>query len=72
LYAIGERTALLIWLESPDCNIHLKSGLYASCVPAEWTWNSSSELSQMAWMGCLLVVAALMNVITVLMEITLH
>jgi hypothetical protein len=24
LYAIGERTALLTWLEFPDCNIQLR------------------------------------------------
>jgi hypothetical protein len=58
LYAIGERTALLTWLEFPDCNIQLKSGLFASCVPVESTWNLSSAPFQMGWMGYLLVAAA--------------
>jgi hypothetical protein len=37
LYATGEDTVLLTWLEFPDCNILLKSGLFASCVPVELT-----------------------------------
>jgi hypothetical protein len=72
LYAIGEHTALLTWLEFPDYNIQLKSGLFASCVPVESTWNLYSEPSQMDQTGCLLVVAVLMNVIILLMEITMH
>ena len=39
LYATGEHTALLTWLEFPDCNIQVKSGLFASCVPVGSTWN---------------------------------
>jgi len=35
LSVIGEHTPLLTWLEFPDCNIQLKSGLSASCVPEE-------------------------------------
>jgi hypothetical protein len=53
LYAIGERMALLTWLEFPDCNIQLKSGLFVSCVPVESTWNLCCEHFQMEWMGYL-------------------
>jgi len=71
-YAIGEHTVLLTWLEFPDCNIQLKSGLFASCVPVESIWNLYCEPSQMEWMGCLLAAAVLMNVIILPMEITMH
>jgi hypothetical protein len=71
LYAIGEHTALLICLEFPDYNIQLKQGLSVSCVPVESTWNLCSGLFQMEWMGCLLVVAVLMNAIILLMAITM-
>jgi hypothetical protein len=57
LFAIGEHMALLTLLEFPDCNIQLKSGLFASCVPVELTRHLYSELSQKDQTVCLLVVA---------------
>ena len=45
LYVIGEYTVLLTWLEFPDCNIQMNSGLFESCVPVESTWNLYSEPS---------------------------
>lgn len=44
LSATGELTVLLTWLEFPDCNIQMKSGLSGLCVPAGLTWNLYSEL----------------------------
>jgi len=72
LYAIGEHTALLIWLEFPDYNIQVKSGLFVSCVPVESTWNFYSEPSQIDRTACLLAVAGWMNVIMSRMAITMH
>jgi hypothetical protein len=57
LYVIGELTALLTWLEFPDYNIHLISGWFALCVPAESTWNFYFVPSPTDWMEYLSVAA---------------
>ena len=70
--ASGEDTALLTWLEFPDCNTRLKSGLSASCVPAESTRHLYSKHSQIERTGWSSAVVGLANAIIQLREITMH